>query len=204
MRIHRLRSQQELKCIPSPINTIYYSQPYSQNKTHTSYKDVLAFLLAKRTQDKTSSLHVARRMLLALIELYEAKHYLFCIVGSTCNKSLKRPTKTLVRLLDAIEIPYVILQSGSQTYTCVSQKHLPQRKLRIKNAKNIFGTLAPKIPKNNQPILVIDDVIESGATLEIICNTLKKRNPGKIIDVYCFISAYNRGKESYPTWELKE
>lgn len=63
-----------------------------------------------------------------------------------------------------------------------SQSHTHSKKERENNLKNCFKVVMPKLIKNRN-IILLDDVITTGATLNEAIKTLKKHKPKKIICV---------------------
>jgi len=74
---------------------------------------------------------------------------------------------------------FPIINGLKRSYEALAQAQIKSKKSRLKNVKNIFSIIK-KVNIKNKTIILIDDVITTGATLKEACRVLKKAGANKV------------------------
>lgn len=97
--------------------------------------------------------------------------------------------KILKKKLEILELPFLSVVKDFPNDIPVPQKSLKNREQRLENAKKTIIVKEDTIPKN-YTILLIDDFVGSGSTLNQTAKKLKDKGAGKIIG-FAFVGNTN-------------
>jgi competence protein ComFC len=74
---------------------------------------------------------------------------------------------------------FPVINILKRSHEALAQAQIKSKKSRLKNVRNVFLT-AKQVDIKNKTIILIDDVITTGATLKEACRVLKKAGVNKV------------------------
>jgi len=148
-----------------------YQQPASKLITTLKYQSVknLGFFLGKLIYE---CIDVPNADLITFVPIHKKRF---------SERGFNQTELIAQKLADSVKIPHCALLNKSQNSK--HQASLKNKTERLKNLSNSF-TINPKITKNiyqNKTILIIDDVLTTGATLNECAKVLKENGIKKVI-----------------------
>jgi hypothetical protein len=161
------------------MDQIYYADQYKLNEFGRSKLAEMGFF-AKQLQNKKlleTVIQMVNRKIACVIKTYKIDALAFT------PPSIKRTYQILDMLDDAlahIDLPRVHLVKDYPTEIITPQKSLRKREERVLNAKKSIYVYDPNVQKY-KTVLLIDDFVGSGATLNETAKKLKKEGVKTVI-----------------------
>ena len=167
------------------LDHVYYSDFYSLPKFGKTKLGNLV-LYAKQSQNVKLINEVADQVSDSILRLLKI-HKIDAIAWAPHSLPRKIPFLNQVKKNLKLNLPEIIFLKAYSGNIPIAQKSLSKLEERIDNAEN---TIYPKENKSNyKRVLIIDDAVGSGATLQAIAGKLKKINPKVVTIGYAIVGS---------------